>query len=146
MIVEFLNEAATELTEAALWYESKETGLGIRFRDEISHVVGRIAEDPLLWRLATATENPDTGNREWAHSHPRSSTCADPSPEPYSPSASARIVLSDTRWMVTPTAIAKRSTESQRRETRKSAEILIPAHRNASVTSRWRAVIPRCSR
>lgn len=50
MTVEFLNEAAEEFTEAALWYDSKEAGLGIRFRNEISHVVGRIVEDPLLWR------------------------------------------------------------------------------------------------
>ena len=50
MIVEFLDEADEELVEAALWYEAKEPGLGRRFRDEVAHVVGRIAEDPLLWR------------------------------------------------------------------------------------------------
>jgi hypothetical protein len=48
--VVFDDEAAEELTEAALWYESKETGLGTRFRDEISHVVSRISDDPMLWR------------------------------------------------------------------------------------------------
>lgn len=50
MIVEFLENAEQELVEAALWYESKEVGLGIRFRDEIAHVIERIVEDPLLWR------------------------------------------------------------------------------------------------
>jgi hypothetical protein len=34
MIVEFLEEATEELIEAALWYEAKEPGLGVRFRDE----------------------------------------------------------------------------------------------------------------
>ncbi len=50
MTVEFLDDAVEELTEAALWYESKESGLGVRFRDEISNIVSRIAEDPMLWR------------------------------------------------------------------------------------------------
>lgn len=50
MIVEFLDEATEELIEAAIWYEAKESGLGVRFRDEIARVVNRIAEDPLLWR------------------------------------------------------------------------------------------------
>jgi plasmid stabilization system protein ParE len=50
MIVEFLDEAEEELAEAALWYESRESGLGYRFRMEVGHVVRRIAEDPLLWR------------------------------------------------------------------------------------------------
>ena len=39
-----------ELVEAVLWYESKEPGLGKRFRLEVGHVLGRIIEDPLLWR------------------------------------------------------------------------------------------------
>jgi plasmid stabilization system protein ParE len=50
MIVEFLEEAEEELTEAALWYESKEPGLGRRFRDEVARIVSRIAQDPTLWR------------------------------------------------------------------------------------------------
>jgi len=48
--VEVLAEAEEELSEAALWYESKQPGLGVRFRDEIAHIVSRIAEDPTLWR------------------------------------------------------------------------------------------------
>ena len=50
MTVESLAEAEEELSEAALWYESKQPGLGVRFRDEIAHIVSRIAEDPTLWR------------------------------------------------------------------------------------------------
>ena len=50
MTVEILDEAEQELADAALWYESKQPGLGKRFRDEVAHVVSRIAEDPMLWR------------------------------------------------------------------------------------------------
>lgn len=49
MTVEFVKEAAHELTQAALWYEEKDSGLGKRLRDDVYHVVRRIAEDPLLW-------------------------------------------------------------------------------------------------
>ena len=50
MTVEFLEEAEKEFLEAVIWYESKEIGLGTRFRNEIARVINRIAEDPLLWR------------------------------------------------------------------------------------------------
>ncbi len=50
MIVEFLDEAEQELFEAVLWYESKEAGLGQRFRQEVGHVLSRIVDAPLLWR------------------------------------------------------------------------------------------------
>ena len=40
-----------ELVDAAVWYETKETGLGVRFREEISRVIARIGEDPTLWRM-----------------------------------------------------------------------------------------------
>ena len=50
MIAEFLDQAEQELIEAVLWYESKEIGLGKRFRFEVEHVLSRIVEDPLLWR------------------------------------------------------------------------------------------------
>jgi len=53
MNVEFLKEAEKELFEAVIWYESQEVGLGARFRDEIAHLVNRIADDPLLWRERT---------------------------------------------------------------------------------------------
>ena len=51
MKIEFTEEAEAELFDAAIWYESKEPGLGVRFRNEISHVVQRVAEDPALWRM-----------------------------------------------------------------------------------------------
>jgi hypothetical protein len=47
---EFLAEARDEFREAALYYESKEAGLGVRLRDEVSHVIERILADPYLWR------------------------------------------------------------------------------------------------
>ena len=50
MIVEFIDEAKQELIAAAVWYETREPGLGQRFRNEIAYVVERIVEDPLLWR------------------------------------------------------------------------------------------------
>jgi len=50
MTLDFLPEAVKELEAASLWYESQEAGLGIRFRNEVSHVVGKIVADPLLWR------------------------------------------------------------------------------------------------
>jgi plasmid stabilization system protein ParE len=50
MNYEFLAEARDELWEAALNYESKEQGLGARFRAEVSHVIKRILADPYLWR------------------------------------------------------------------------------------------------
>jgi len=50
MMYEFLPEAREELVEAAVYYESKEGGLGVRFRNEVGHVVGRIVDDPYLWR------------------------------------------------------------------------------------------------
>ncbi len=46
----FLTEARDEFEAAALYYEGKETGLGVRFRHEAAHVIERIAADPFLWR------------------------------------------------------------------------------------------------
>ncbi len=50
MKLEFLPEARDEFREAALHDESREAGLGVRFRNEVSHVIERIAADPFLWR------------------------------------------------------------------------------------------------
>ena len=50
MKLEFLAEARDELSEAALFYEARQAGLGQRFRDEIAHVCAAIKRDPLLWR------------------------------------------------------------------------------------------------
>jgi hypothetical protein len=50
MTVNFLKEAEDEFIAAIQWYESRERGLGKRFRNEVGRVIERIAEDPLLWR------------------------------------------------------------------------------------------------
>ena len=50
MNFEFLPEARDELWEAALYYASQEEGLGVRFRQEVAHVIQRVVADPYLWR------------------------------------------------------------------------------------------------
>src|SRR5438034_453743 len=50
MTYEFLAEAQAEFGDAAERYESKEAGLGVRFRDEVAHIIERIVADPYLWR------------------------------------------------------------------------------------------------
>ena len=50
MNLEFLSEAREEFLGSSLYYEAKEPGLGVRFRDEVAHVLGRIVSDPYLWR------------------------------------------------------------------------------------------------
>ena len=47
---ELISEAEKEFVEAVIWYESREPGLGKRFRDEIAYVLNHIVENPLLWR------------------------------------------------------------------------------------------------
>ena len=53
MKLKFLPEARWELFEAAGYYESKEMGLGVRFRDEVAHVLEDVVSDPYLWRERT---------------------------------------------------------------------------------------------
>ena len=50
MILEFLPEASAELFAAAEHYESKQPGLGHRFRREILELCRLIVQQPLLWR------------------------------------------------------------------------------------------------
>lgn len=50
MIVEFLEAADRELVDAALWYESKQPGLGRRFKAEVESILLNIAANPLLQR------------------------------------------------------------------------------------------------
>lgn len=50
MNYEFLTEARNEFWEAALYYESREPGLGMRFKGEVEYVIQRILADPCLWR------------------------------------------------------------------------------------------------
>ena len=50
MTLEFLPEATAELFAAAEYYESKQAGLGWRFRNELLEVCRQIVQQPLLWR------------------------------------------------------------------------------------------------
>lgn len=50
MILRIIAEAEEDILSGALWYESNDTGLGRRFRDEVFHVLYQISQDPTLWR------------------------------------------------------------------------------------------------
>ena len=50
MTIEFLEEAEQELIEAACWYESKQPGIGRKFKREVAAVVDWIALNPLIHR------------------------------------------------------------------------------------------------
>jgi plasmid stabilization system protein ParE len=50
MTLDFLPEASAELYEGAAFYESKQEGLGWRFRGEVLEVCRLVAQQPLLWR------------------------------------------------------------------------------------------------
>lgn len=50
MKLEFLPEAAAEVYAAADDYESREKGLGIRFRNEVRTVCQLIVQQPTPWR------------------------------------------------------------------------------------------------
>jgi plasmid stabilization system protein ParE len=50
MRVVFTAEARADLFESAAYYESREAGLGIRFRDEIATVLQSASASPQLWR------------------------------------------------------------------------------------------------
>lgn len=50
MILKFLPEARAEFHEAAEYYESKQEGLGWRFRNEVFEVCGLLLQQPLMWR------------------------------------------------------------------------------------------------
>lgn len=43
----FLPHAFFDVADAADWYESQKTGLGIRFLDEIERVLSRVRSNPL---------------------------------------------------------------------------------------------------
>jgi len=44
--------AELDIAEAQVWYESQQSGLGGEFRTEISRVVDRLAETPLIYQKA----------------------------------------------------------------------------------------------
>ena len=48
--VTILPEAQADIREAALWYESREPGLGTRFKTEIRHALRRIRTNALMFR------------------------------------------------------------------------------------------------
>lgn len=50
MTVVILGEAGQEFAESVAYYESKEPGLGSRFRNEVAEAVERISRDPELAR------------------------------------------------------------------------------------------------
>lgn len=45
-ILEIRPKASADLEEAAIWYESRRTGLGLEFLDEADSLKFRIAENP----------------------------------------------------------------------------------------------------
>jgi plasmid stabilization system protein ParE len=49
----FTSAALTELTEATLYYEQKENGLGNAFLDEIDGTVERILRFPYAWHTVS---------------------------------------------------------------------------------------------
>lgn len=50
LVLEFLSEAAAEVTAIVEYYEERVPGLGTRFRREIESVCSAIVQHPLLWR------------------------------------------------------------------------------------------------
>ena len=50
LVLEFLPEAADEVTAAVKYYEARVSGLGARFRREVESVCSAIVQHPLLWR------------------------------------------------------------------------------------------------
>jgi len=50
MNLEFLPEARRDIFEAVEYYESRKTGLGLRFRNEIAAMLNHIGSMPTLWR------------------------------------------------------------------------------------------------
>ena len=50
MKLEFTTDAREDLFEAVDYYEDKEAGLGIRFRDQIADVLRVVITAPYLWR------------------------------------------------------------------------------------------------
>jgi len=53
----FTSSALTELAQAILYYEQRESGLGIAFLDEIEATVNRILKHPAAWhQLSSRTD------------------------------------------------------------------------------------------
>ncbi len=50
LVIEFLPEAAAEVTAAVKYYEARVPGLGARFRREVESACDAVVQHPLLWR------------------------------------------------------------------------------------------------
>lgn len=55
--VEFAPEVERDVTEAAEWYEARQSGLGFRFIEEIIRVWDALADNPLLVSRRHPTKN-----------------------------------------------------------------------------------------
>jgi plasmid stabilization system protein ParE len=51
MIVRVLPEAAKDIADAAVWYDSVREGLGLEFKDEVLTTLRRIGEGPARYRV-----------------------------------------------------------------------------------------------
>lgn len=51
MIIQILDEARREFSDAVDYYESKESGLGVRFRNEVGQIVDWISLNPEVPRV-----------------------------------------------------------------------------------------------
>ena len=43
--------AELDVAEAQLWYETRRTGLGTEFHSEVTQVIDRLAETPLIYQV-----------------------------------------------------------------------------------------------
>ena len=51
-ILEFRPRASADLEEAALWYESRRPGYGLKFLDEAESLISRIEDNPRQFPVA----------------------------------------------------------------------------------------------
>jgi plasmid stabilization system protein ParE len=49
--VQIRRAAELDVAEAQLWYETQRSGLGAEFHSEVSEVIDRLAETPLIYQL-----------------------------------------------------------------------------------------------
>lgn len=49
--VQVRRAAELDIAEAQVWYETQQTGLGAEFRSEVSRVIDRLAETPLIYQI-----------------------------------------------------------------------------------------------
>lgn len=43
--------AGLDIAKAQVWYESQRSGLGAQFRSEVSRVIDRLSESPLIYQI-----------------------------------------------------------------------------------------------